>query len=482
MKLQSPSDAEQGMIDTLDVDHLMADTRWQPLLDLLPDAVILVDRAGLVRHLNRAAEAAFEVLRVEAVGGSLQDFVSKSALDVHFALEAFLKGGKTAQAISDSPTGQWYSLSARTMRDWNSNNACFLIVARASDPDKSSERSPRSGGLRSVSAEEAVHTAGSSSGEFVLCDKTVQLVERGLKTLQLGSRLLLVGESGVGKTELARHLHRRSGNPARPFVHVNCGSVPDTLFESEMFGYERGSFTGALAKGKRGLVEAADGGVLFLDEVGEIPLPLQAKMLQFLEDGVLQRVGGTQLRRLRVQVISATNRELLRMVADGRFRKDLYYRLGVVALKLPPLRDCPDLIDELIDRFLDDVSRRRGSALKLDRGCRQALHDHGFPGNIRELQNVIEYLAVVCGATVRQDDVIAAIERIPCETVAAVPVTSVPRAIEFDSHEPLRASVRRYEGQLVLDAIARTGSKRKAAALLGVDIATVVRKSRQAHE
>jgi len=146
------------------------------------------------------------------------------------------------------------------------------------------------------------------------------LLDRGLRTLLLGSRLLLLGESGVGKTEFARLLHRRSGNPSRPFIHVNCGSIPETLFESEMFGYERGSFTGALAKGKRGLVEAADGGILFLDEVAEIPLPSQAKMLQFLEEGGVQRVGATEIKRLHVQVVTATNRNLHKMVADGLFR------------------------------------------------------------------------------------------------------------------------------------------------------------------
>jgi transcriptional regulator with PAS, ATPase and Fis domain len=238
-----------------------------------------------------------------------------------------------------------------------------------------------------------------------------------------------------------------------------------------MFGYERGSFTGALAKGKRGLVETADGGILFLDEVGEIPLSLQAKMLQFLEEGGVQRVGGTEVRRLRVQVISATNRDLGKMVAEGAFRKDLYYRLGVVTLRLPPLRDCPKLTDELIDRFCNDVSRRRGSPLRLDRNCRQILRSHSFPGNIRELQNVIEHLAVVCDSTVRQEDISAAVERTPDPEV-------LPPIIA--ANETLRASVRRFEGRLILDAIAKTGSKRKAAELLGVDVATIVRKSRHA--
>lgn len=334
---------------------------------------------------------------------------------------------------------------------------------------------------------------------MVLCDATSPLMQRGLRALELGSRLLLLGESGVGKTQLARVLHRLSGAAGRPLIHVNCGSIPESLFESEMFGYERGSFTGASSKGKKGLVEAAEGGILFLDEIGEIPLSSQAKMLQFLEYSAVQRVGATNVKRLRVQVIAATNRDLRQMLSAGTLRRDLYYRLSVVSLTLPPLRECPEVIEKLIDRFLERVNRRRKVALRIDNGSRRRLRSYGFPGNVRELQNLIEHLAVVCEKVVTEGDLERVLSdredsdrahRSATRTVDPVISPPLPESAA-DTHlaqapegqagspaEPLREAVRRFEARVIRETIKRAGSKRKAAELLGVDIATIVRKSR----
>jgi transcriptional regulator with PAS, ATPase and Fis domain len=474
MKLLRPDAAQPETADILDLDHLMTDTRWQPLVEALPDCLVLVDSKSLVRYINSAAESANEVLRVEAVGRSLEEFVDKSQLQLGFVLEAFAKDRKESRIVSAATTGRPYIVNTRCLRDWHGNIICFIIIAHSlNEYAQSADRSESNPVIVRENSSASVSIKGSASETFVLSEKTAELVDRGLRTLLLGSRLLLLGESGVGKTEFARLLHRRSGNPSRPFVHVNCGSIPETLFESEMFGYERGSFTGALAKGKRGLVEAADGGILFLDEVGEIPLPSQAKMLQFLEEGGVQRVGATEIKRLHVQIVTATNRDLRKMVADGLFRMDLFYRLSVVTLRLPPLRDCRDMLDELIDRFLAQVNRRRSTVLRLDRACRQRLRGYGFPGNIRELQNLIEHLAVVCDGAVRERDILEAIPHL----TLSVPKNEHPLIGEPPEGEPLWRSVKRFEGRLIRDAIARTGSKRKAAKLLGVNIATIVRKS-----
>jgi transcriptional regulator with PAS, ATPase and Fis domain len=471
MKLLRP-DAEQPEIaDVLDLEHLMTDTRWQPLVDVLPDCLVLVDGKSLVRYMNSAAESANEVLRVEAIGRSLAEFVDKSQLRLGFLLEAFAKDRKDSRIVAAATTGRSYIVTTRCIRDWHGNIICFIVFARSVDEyGPSVDRAENNPVLRDRAAGAAQNSVLET---VVLSDQTAMLLDRGLRTLLLGSRLLLLGESGVGKTEFARLLHRRSGNPSRPFIHVNCGSIPETLFESEMFGYERGSFTGALAKGKRGLVEAADGGILFLDEVAEIPLPSQAKMLQFLEEGGVQRVGATEIKRLHVQVVTATNRDLRKMVADGLFRLDLFYRLSVVTVRLPPLRECREMLDELIDRFLARVNRRRGTELRLDRACRHRLRAYGFPGNIRELQNLIEHLAVMCDGAVKERDILDAIPHLNLP----LSKSESPHVADATDGEPLWRSVKRFEGRLIRNAIARTGSKRKAAKLLGVNIATIVRKS-----
>jgi transcriptional regulator with PAS, ATPase and Fis domain len=473
MKLLRPDAGQPETADILDLEHLMTDTRWQPLVDILPDCFVLVDGKSLVRYMNSAAESANEVLRVEAVGRPLQDFVDKSQLQLGFVLEAFAKDRKDSRIVSACTTGRSYIVNTRCVRDWHGNIICFIIIARSLEEYAPSADRTESNPVLRESPSVSVSIQNSTSDTVVLSDHTAALLDRGLRTLLLGSRLLLLGESGVGKTEFARLLHRRSGNPSRPFIHVNCGSIPETLFESEMFGYERGSFTGALAKGKRGLVEAADGGILFLDEVAEIPLPSQAKMLQFLEEGGVQRVGATEIKRLHVQVVTATNRDLRKMVTDGAFRLDLFYRLSVVTVRLPPLRECRDMLDELIDRFLARVNRRRSTELRLDRACRQRLRGYGFPGNIRELQNLVEHLAVVCDGAVRERDILDAIPHLNL----SISKSESAHVGEPPEGETLRRSVKRFEGRLIRNAIARTGSKRKAAKLLGVDIATIVRKS-----
>jgi transcriptional regulator with PAS, ATPase and Fis domain len=474
LKFLNPDASQSETAEQLDLGFLMTDTRWQLLADVLPDCIILIDGAGVVRYINPAAESANEVLRVEVVGRSLQDFVDKSPLSLGFTLQAFAGGSRVNRIVSAATNGEDYRIITRCVRDRQGNIACFVIVAHSLDALADATDGAAKGAVLREGFGDAAPLANAAPENVILGELTTALVARGLKTLVLGSRLLLLGESGVGKTEFARLLHRRSGSPSRPFIHVNCGSIPETLFESEMFGYERGSFTGALNKGKRGLVEAADGGVLFLDEVGEIPLPSQAKMLQFLEEGGVQRVGATHVRRLRVQIVAATNRDLRKMVADGSFRLDLFYRLNVVTLRLPPLRECRDILDELIDRFLTRVNQRRSTAMRMDRSCRQYLRSYEFPGNVRELENLIEHLAVVCDGPVREKDIGEAISNTQADSHRPATIA----ACHPVDGESLSQSVKRFEDRLIQDAIARTGSKRKAAELLGVNIATVVRKSR----
>ncbi|MBS0264308.1 MAG: sigma 54-interacting transcriptional regulator [Planctomycetes bacterium] len=477
MKFHRP-DLPTGDSSLLDIEQLMADPKWHPLLELMPDGVAIIDRVGVVRYMNSATEAATDVLRSEALDRSLKDFIERSVLEISFILETFSAGARTTRSVADRFGGTPYTAIARCVRDWQGNViGMVLILSRSSDPavlDAS----------RNASHEPAIGSAGStatiraSDEAVILGSAAAKHLESGLRALKIGSRVLLVGESGVGKTEFAKLLHERSGGRGRPFVHVNCGSIPESLFESEMFGYERGSFTGASAKGKRGLVEAADGGTLFLDEIGEIPLSSQAKMLQFIEDAAIQKVGATQPRHLRVQIIAATNRVLADMVNGGTFRKDLFFRLTVVTIRLPPLRDSPEVLDRLVDRFTAEVGRRRGAPLQIDAACREILRKHQLPGNIRELQNVIEHLAAVCPASVRPRDVEEALSQCELRTVDEHANHEMSGGYQIVV-EPLARAVRRFEQHVIQAAIAQTGSKRRAAALLGVDAATISRKSRR---
>ncbi len=479
MKFVSPENAEGVLTNVLDLDHLLSDSRWEQLADFLPDGLALIDRTGIVRYVNSAAESIGEVPRASLIGQPLHEFLKRSALEHEGFLEAFNRGVKINRVMT-TRARQTYLLSMRPVRHWSGEVTCFILLLR--DLEQMTQlQSDAQVGLFSAQRNAVEHHAPDGGEGMVLCRATATLLESALKALTLGSRLLLLGESGVGKTEFARLLHRRSGAASRPFIHVNCGSIPETLFESEMFGYERGSFTGALSKGKQGLVEAADGGILFLDEIGEMPLSCQSKMLQVLEEGAIHRVGAISAKRIRVQFIAATNRDLRSMVAAGTFRRDLYYRVSVVSLKLPPLRECPEVVIGLIDRFIKRIEQRRLKSLRLEPAARRKILSHPFSGNVRELQNMIEQLAVVCDQNVAVSDV----NQVLSTAREAAPISQAARsgaeaqALKASLPQgPLKDVVRRYESRVVQDAIRLTGSKRKAADLLGVDIATIVRKSR----
>jgi two-component system response regulator HydG len=208
--------------------------------------------------------------------------------------------------------------------------------------------------------------------------------------------VLLLGESGTGKELVAQAVHEASPRAAHPLVVVDCASLPETLFESELFGHERGAFTGANTS-KPGLVEAASGGTLFLDEVGDIPLPMQVKLLRLLESGTYRRVGSTELRRTDVRVVAATHRDLKAMVADGRFREDLYYRLSTFPIALPPLRERAEDIPLLAVALLARVAPQR--RMSLSKNALAVLQRQAFPGNVRELRNVLERAALLADGT-----------------------------------------------------------------------------------
>jgi DNA-binding NtrC family response regulator len=218
------------------------------------------------------------------------------------------------------------------------------------------------------------------------------------------SRVLITGDSGTGKELIARAIHRNSAVSAGPFVKVNCAAIPPELIESELFGHERGAFTGAVAK-KRGLFEVADGGTIFLDEIGDMALPAQAKVLRVLQTGELTRVGGEKSLRTECRVVAATNRDLEQMVKDGQFREDLYFRLNVVPIRSPLLKERGDDIPLLVESFVRECCDENGLGYKpVDEPVLERLKQYEWPGNVRELRNVVERLVIMSDEVIREKD------------------------------------------------------------------------------
>ena len=232
--------------------------------------------------------------------------------------------------------------------------------------------------------------------EVIGTSSVLQMVlARAAKVAPTDSTVLIMGETGTGKELIARAIHKRSKRSERPFISVNCAAVPSSLIMSELFGHEKGAFTGAVQR-RLGRFELAEGGTIFLDEVGDLPMETQIALLRVLQEREFERVGGTEVLRADVRVISATNRDLQAAIADGAFRSDLYYRLNVFPIKLPPLRERKEDVPLLVNYFVDRYAKRAGKKIKhIQKKALEALQEYSWPGNVRELQNVIERSLII---------------------------------------------------------------------------------------
>ncbi len=288
------------------------------------------------------------------------------------------------------------------------------------------------------------------------------------KVSSVSSTVFITGASGVGKEVVARYIHRTGNRSCEPFVKINCAAIPETLLESELFGYEEGAFTGARRSGKPGLIELASGGTLFLDEITEMPMSLQAKLLQVLQEKCLVRVGGTRQIRVDARVIAATNRDIERAVKEGCFRNDLYYRLNVIPIRVPSLVERAGDIAPLTYHFLEKWGARYGRARQISREARETLEKYGWPGNVRELENVLEFLVVTVDAPVID------IEHIPTHIRSARGKDTAE--VRVSGIMPLRKAVEEVERQLIERASETCPSTYAIARALGVNQSTVVRK------
>jgi len=221
-----------------------------------------------------------------------------------------------------------------------------------------------------------------------------QLIELIEKVAKTDSTVLLLGESGTGKSLIARTIHYESPRKDKPFVTVNCAAIPSELLEAELFGYEKGAFTGAYSA-KKGKFELASGGTIFLDEIGDMPLPLQAKLLRVIQDREIERLGGEKTIKVDVRIIAATNRDLKKLVEEGKFREDLYYRLNVIPIHVPPLRERREDIPILIEHFLNEFNKKYSKNVRFTREALQILLEYDYPGNVRELSNIIERIVIL---------------------------------------------------------------------------------------
>lgn len=306
--------------------------------------------------------------------------------------------------------------------------------------------------------------------DIIAKDKSmIDLLEVAKRVASVDTTVLILGETGVGKEEVAKFLHKNSMRKEKNFIKINCGAIPQNLIESELFGYVKGAFTGANKEGKMGLFEVADGGTVFLDEIGELPLNIQVKLLNVLQEGKVERVGAVTSIKIDVRVLAATNRNLEVMIKEKSFRSDLYYRLNVVPLTVPSLRDRREDIVPLVQHFLSQLNKKYKFDKTFTIEAMNTLYNYSWPGNVRELKNIVERVIVMSSSNqIFQSDL-------------AIKNSSnvMARNIEPEDTWNLKEVVGKVEAKLISQAFDNAGNVRDAAKILGIDASTFVRKRKK---
>ena len=430
------------------------------------EGLVLLCSDGLILRTNRAASQFIGHNRDRIIGRPIQEVLFQGSFEASFIAEV-VASPLAVSRVYDLGDGRSVLVQGRRVAA-----GAARVVLVISDVTNVKQL------VNLVQGPEGA--AKSTWAEMRCAEKTPPVVVRSVamqavrdKALQcatVDSPVLLRGETGTGKGVFAKLIHEASARRAGPFHVVNCGAIPEGLLEAELFGYARGAFTGADSRGKVGLIELAHAGTLLLDEIGDLPLGLQVKLLRFLEVGEVWPVGASKGKRPDVRIVAATNRDVRQMIAEGSFRKDLYYRLNVLSIRLPPLREHPEDIPWLVATMLDQLERRLGRRKGIAPDALEAIGRLPFPGNVRELWNVVESLVVTVPS-----EIIEATD-LPVD-VADAQDASPAAPLEYDGGD-LRQALRKLEAQILREALQRYGTQSKAARHLGVAQATIARKTK----
>lgn len=361
------------------------------------DEIFVVDAKGIALKVNSACERNYGLKADEIIGKSVFELERIGIFTPSVTREVFKKKERVNK-IQETKAGRHLLVTANPV--FNNKGEVIRIVCNSRELTEvlklkkqldEKEKLIKEYNEQLNEMKEKQETYTEVIYKSIQMQKIVELIE---KLALVDSNVLLLGESGVGKTLLAKKIHDRSSRKEEKFYKLNCGAIPENLIESELFGYEEGSFSGAKKGGKKGIIEYSHKGTLFLDEIGELALHLQVKLLHVLQEKTFQRIGGTQDIAVDVRIIAATNKDLQEMVKEKRFREDLYYRLNVIPINIPPLRERKEDIYPLIKYYLDKVNEKYHKYHGLDPKTISILLDYEWPGNIRELENMIERLIV----------------------------------------------------------------------------------------
>ncbi|PLX89007.1 MAG: Fis family transcriptional regulator [Desulfuromonas sp.] len=440
------------------------------IIDSSSDGLLILDADGIVMRINPASQRINGVTAEQAVGRDMRDLLAEGIFESSAGLEALRTGKKVS--LLQSSHGRRLIFTATPVFD-AAGRVVRAVVSEndLSEIDRLQHQLEEQGAIKQQLNDQLLSLQLSELERHQVIARSplmVRAVQQALKVSKVNSSVLILGESGVGKGLIAELIHNNSVRASRAMIRINCGAIPESLIESELFGYEKGAFTGA-DSGKPGHFELADGGILFLDEIAELPMSSQVKLLRFLEDGQITRLGATRGVTVDVRVLAATHRNLEEMVASGHFRHDLYYRLNVIPLHVPAVRERTECILPLIRHYIDHFAAKNGLKRRLSQAASNRLLTYGYPGNVRELMNLCERMVVM------SDSELIDLGDLPPDIAGEAQGPTVCSSLNWDGSS-LPQSLNRLERQILAQALERYPNQTEMADALGVTQATIARK------
>lgn len=444
------------------------------ILDVFNEGIYISDLYGKTVKINTAYEKLTGLKKEEVIGHYVQDLEKDGTYNV--ALNpSVVKTGKPKTTIQNTKTGRNVVLDSHPVFDQD-NNVAFVItfVRDVTLLTQLKDQISHQADMIEKFYNEAnfLRSKKFIDRPIIESPKMKELENLLRRVAATDSTVLILGETGVGKDVFATQLHQNSPRRNEPFFKINCATIPESLIESELFGYESGAFSGASSKGKPGIFEMSDQGTLFLDEIGELPLSMQAKLLRVLQDQEVMRIGSTKVRKVDVRFIAATNRNLMQSVKEGTFRSDLFYRLRVAVLDIPPLRERNEEIIPLINYFLNKFNTKYKKKISFSHKARNILLNYRWPGNVREIENLI------LGLIVTQDKEMLDIADLPnyiYDNGESIDKNLFNQYFTMNDSS-LEEMLVEYEKDILRNAMDVYGSASKAAQRLKVDKSTIFRK------
>lgn len=442
------------------------------VIDLSFDGMFITDGIGNVLYLNTAYEKIASLRREDLLGKNME-YIEKKGIISKSATLMVLKNKKVTTINQEFKTGRTALVTSTPIFD-EKDEILFVVtnVRDISELEQLKKKVETNKNLvqKYASQIEELKNQLTKDNDIIAEDyKMLNILQSVKRVAKVDTTVLILGETGVGKEEIAKIIYENSLRSTGPFIKVNCGAIPENLLESEFFGYEKGAFTGANNIGKVGLFELADNGTIFLDEVAELPLNMQVKLLRVLQEETITRIGGHKEIKIDVRIISATNNNLEEMVKNGLFREDLFYRLNVIPITIPPLRERRGDIVPLIKHFVDYYNEKHNTNKKIDSKVISILYEYCWPGNIRQIKNNIERMILLS-----EDNLI---------TVKDIPTGIIKhknREIISDiENKTLKEAVGILEYKMITKAYQEYKNVRDASKVLGIDAATFVRKRRK---